>query len=156
MNDSQLVCRNPNFEADIRERLKRQFFMKLMGFDLSKIELGRVEGRLDLEEKHMQQNYFVHGGVVATAADIVMGFAAYSTLPENHGVVTVDLSVQYLHPGIGDALKAIGKVVKAGNNISFCEAEIWVQDKGAWKLTNTARATMYKVAGNLHVNNKAG
>jgi len=143
-------CLNPEFETDIRERLKRQFFMKLMDFDLTRIELGRVEGELAIEEKHMQQNYFVHGGVIATTSDIVMGFAAYSLLPKGFGVVTVDLNVQFHHPGIGDRLRAEGYVTKVGSNVSFCEAKIFVRNKGAWNQTNRAFATMYKVDGALH------
>jgi len=140
---------NPDFKEDIQERLTRQFFMKLMGFDLTKIELGHVEGELEIEEKHLQQNYFVHGGVMATASDIVMGFAAYSLLPKGFGVVTVDLGVQFLNPGIGDKLKAIGRVVKPGRNITFCEAEIFLHNEGVWTRTNTATSTMYKVDASL-------
>jgi len=142
---------NPDFKEDIQERLTRQFFMKLMGFDLTIIELGHVEGEVEITEDLLQQNYFVHGGVMATASDIVMGFAAYSLLPKDYGVVTVDLSVQFLNPGIGDKLKAIGKVVKPGRNVTFCEAEIYMLHQGHWTLTNTARSTMYKVDASLGI-----
>lgn len=67
---------NPDFRADIKEKLERQEFMKLMGFEVTKIEVGRVEGELVLEQKHKQHKGFAHGGVIATLADIVAGFAA--------------------------------------------------------------------------------
>lgn len=142
---------NPHFEADIRERLRRQFFMKLIGFDLTDIQPGLVRGELEVGEKHMQQNYFVHGGVMATCADIVMGFAAYSLLPPGFGVVTVDLQVSYLHPGIGERLRAEGKVTKAGRNVSFCEGSIFMLNKGNWVRTNRATATMYRVDAHLNL-----
>ena len=69
---------NPNFKQDIEEKLKRQHFMKLMDFRLTKIEEGVIEGELDIQEIHKQQKGFVHGGVIATMADIVAGFAAVS------------------------------------------------------------------------------
>jgi len=148
---TEFECLNPDFESDIRERLKRQFFMKLMAFDLTDIQLGKVTGELVIEEKHMQQNYFVHGGVIATSADIVMGFAAYSLLPKGYGVVTVDLNVQFHHPGIGDRLRAEGYVTKVGNNVTFCEADIFVHKDGHWKQTNKACSTMYKVDAGLNL-----
>ncbi|MCB0733877.1 MAG: PaaI family thioesterase [Flavobacteriales bacterium] len=138
-------CLNPDFEVDIREKLNRQFFMKNMDFDLDTIELGRVTGSLKIAEKHLQQNYFVHGGVMATAADIVMGFAAYSVMPKGEGVVTMDLQVSYMHPGIGDRLEAEGYVVKAGRSVLFCEANVWVVKDGIRTLTNRSRSTMHRI-----------
>lgn len=136
---------NPDFESDIQEKLKRQFFMHLMGFGLTSIKPGCVSGSVDISEKLMQQNYFVHGGVMATAADIVMGFAAYTLIPKGFGVVTVDLNISFLNPGIGDVLIAEGRVVKTGKSIVFCEADIWVQNGTKKVQTNRATATMHQI-----------
>ncbi len=69
--------------------------MHLIGFSINSIEEGKIEGVLELDEKHKQQKNFVHGGLIATLADIVCGFAAYTlVLPENH-VVTAELKVSY-------------------------------------------------------------
>ncbi len=138
-------CLNPDFKADIEEKLQRQFFMKHMGFQLDVIELGKVTGSLQIEEKHLQQNYFVHGGVMATASDIVMGFAAYSLVPKHFGVVTTDLNVSFLNPGIGDKLIAEGTVTKLGGQLVFCEANIYVEKEGKRVHTNRSTSTMFKV-----------
>lgn len=120
--------------------------MKLMGFELTDIEPGYIRGELVIEEKHMQQNYFLHGGVMATASDIVMGFAAYSLLDKGKGVVTADLNVSYLHPGIGTKLIAEGYVTKAGRSLFFCEADLFVERKDSVILqTNRAFSTMYVI-----------
>jgi uncharacterized protein (TIGR00369 family) len=142
---NKFECLNPDFREDIKEKLQRQFFMKLMGFQLDSIELGEVKGSLKIEEKHLQQNYFVHGGVMATASDIVMGFAAYSVVPKNFGVVTTDLSMSYMNPGIGDTLVAEGRVVKTGGQLVFCEADVYVLKDGVKTHTNRATSTMFKV-----------
>lgn len=143
MNDFPVL--NPDFKADIEEKLTRQFFMKLVGFQLDEIEPGYVRGSLTIEEKHKQQNYFVHGGVMATAGDIVMGFAAYSLVPKNFGVVTVDLNMSYMNPGIGDTLIAEGRVTKVGGQLIFCEADIYVVSGEKKVRTNRATSTMFKV-----------
>jgi uncharacterized protein (TIGR00369 family) len=117
---------NPDFKADIKEKLERQEFMKLMGFQVTKIEVGRVEGEMLLEQKHKQHKGFAHGGVIATLADIVAGFAAVSLVPKNHHVVTAEIKVSYFHPGVGDKLLAKGFVLKQGRKLNFCEAEVYV------------------------------
>jgi uncharacterized protein (TIGR00369 family) len=63
--------------------------------------------------------------VVATLADIVAGFAAYTMVPGDHHVVTGELKVSYLNPGVGSELHAIGYVLKSGRKIQFCEAEVY-------------------------------
>lgn len=138
--------KNPLFKQVILEKLDRQFFMKHIGFNLVRIEEGFIEGRMCLEEKHLQQNYFVHGGVMSTVADIVMGFAAFSLVDVGQGVVTADLRVSYLNPGQGVELIARGWVEKPGSRLHFCSAEIGVLDENGKELiTNTASATMFVI-----------
>ncbi|QKG56050.1 PaaI family thioesterase [Hymenobacter sp. BRD128] len=117
-----------DLETRIREKLKRQHFMHLIGADLTRIEPGRVEAELPLGVQHQQQRGFAHGGLVATMADLAAGFAALTLVPEGTGVVTSDLKVSYLHPGVGQRIKAIGWVLKAGRRLHFCEAEVWCDD----------------------------
>lgn len=102
--------------------------MHLIGADLTVITSGRVEAELDLAEQHLQQRGFAHGGLIATLADLVAGFAAVTLVPDNFGVVTSDLKISYLHPGVGKRLKAIGWVLKAGRRLHFCEAEVWCDE----------------------------
>ncbi|MEP2770783.1 MAG: PaaI family thioesterase [Fulvivirga sp.] len=134
-----------DFKARIDKFLERQHFMKHIGFDLNVIEEGRTEGWLDIEQRHHQQKGFVHGGVIATVADIVAGFAAYTKVPEDHHVVTGELKVSYFNPGIGDRLHAIGYVVKSGRKINFCEAEVWCHNGDSKKLIAKASTSMITV-----------
>ena len=114
-----------DLEARIRRKLERQHFMHLIGADLTRIEPGRIEAELALGQQHQQQRGFAHGGLVATMADLAAGFAAVTLVPDGVGVVTSDLKVSYLNPGVGSRLKAIGWVLKAGRRLHFCEAEVW-------------------------------
>ncbi|MDX1628926.1 MAG: PaaI family thioesterase [Fulvivirga sp.] len=114
-----------DFKARITKFLERQHFMKHINFSLDVIEKGRTEGWLDIAEIHKQQKGLVHGGVIATLADITAGFAAYTMVPEDHHVVTGEIKVSYFKPGMGEKLHAIGYVVKTGKKINFCEAEVW-------------------------------
>lgn len=116
--------------------------MKLVGFELQVIEAGRTEGWLELRRDHQQQTGLVHGGVTATIADIVAGFAAYTTVPEDHHVVTGEIKISYFSPGRGDKLQAIGYVVKQGRKLNFCEAEVWCYNGEEKTLIAKATTTM--------------
>ncbi|GJM27805.1 MAG: hypothetical protein DHS20C17_04400 [Cyclobacteriaceae bacterium] len=125
--------------------------MKLVGFQLIDIEPGRTFGALDLKPDHLQQTGLVHGGVTATLADIVCGFAAYTLVyPEQH-VVTADLQISYLRPGLGTRLEAEGKVLKSGEKICFCESEVWAINQQSRELIAKARAVMAVVSSQKKV-----
>jgi uncharacterized protein (TIGR00369 family) len=126
-----------SLEARIRRKLTGQRFMHLIGADLTHIEPGRVEAELLLGQQHQQHKGFVHGGLTATMADLAAGFAAVTLVPEGTGVVTVELKTSYLHPGIGQKLRAVGWVLKAGRRLHFCEAEVWCDDLLIAKATAT-------------------
>jgi uncharacterized protein (TIGR00369 family) len=133
---------NPNFKATIKQKLKGQHFMHLIGFDLTRIEFGVVEGQMNLENKHLQQFGFVHGGATSSILDITMGFAAYSVVQIEKGVVTANISIDFLNPGDGDKIIAIGEVEKAGNKLVFTHGRVFTEKDGQRKLIATARSVM--------------
>jgi len=116
--------------------------MHLMGFDLTEIKAGRVVGVMSLAQKHQQQYGFVHGGVTATILDITMGFAAYTLMPVGKGVVTANISVDYLNPGDGDKIIAIGEVEKPGGRMVFTVGKVYVEKNGIRTQIASARAVM--------------
>lgn len=99
--------------------------MKHLGIRLTRIEAGYVEAELDFEKFLLQQHGFLHGGVSATLCDISAGFAAYSLVESDEGVVTGDLRVSYLNPGDAPKFLAKGWVIKTGKLLNFCESEVW-------------------------------
>ncbi len=134
--------RNPNFKKRIEKHLLKQEFMHHIGFKLDVIEAGKIEGRMKLEQIHLQQAGLVHGGVIATVADIVAGFAAYSLVGVDEKVVTGELKVSYLRPAKGEMLWAKGWVLKQGRKINFCEAEVYMLNGGEPRLIAKATTSM--------------
>ncbi len=133
---------NPDFKQRILKHLTKQEFMHHIGFNLDVIEAGRIEGRMPIAQQHLQQAGLVHGGVIATLADIVAGFAAYSLVDVHEKVVTGELKISYLRAGQGDDLIAKGWVIKQGCKINFCEAEVYVVANGIQKLIAKATTSM--------------
>lgn len=134
--------KNSEYKERIEKFLERQYFMHLIGFELNVIEPGKTEGRLKLGQQHQQQKGLVHGGVIATVADIVAGFAAYTVVPAEHHVVTAEIKVSYLYPGKGEELYAKGWVLKQGRSLNFCEAEVYTIEDGIHRMIAKATTTM--------------
>jgi uncharacterized protein (TIGR00369 family) len=139
---------NPNYKQTIEAKFEKNNFSHHIGFKLTRIEVGLVEGELLINEIHKQQTGLVHGGVTSTVADIVMGFAAYSLVAEGQGTVTSDLKIAYLRPGLGQKLIARGRVIKPGKLLYYCEADIICTDEfGTETLVARGYATMCAVGG---------
>lgn len=136
---------NPQFKNRILKHLERQYFMKHIGFTLDVIEPGRTEGWLRFEQMHQQQTGFAHGGLVATLADITAGFAAVTLVPADCNVVTGEIKISYLNPGIGDKLIAKGWVLKQGRKMNFCEAEVFCEQNNKQKIIAKASASMVTI-----------
>jgi uncharacterized protein (TIGR00369 family) len=139
------ISKNPDFVATIYEKLKGQHFMHHIGFTLTRVNEGEVEGEIELTDFLKQQNGFLHGGVTATLCDLVAGFAAFTLIEKGSTVVTVELKVSYLNPGIGSRVYAKGWVIKTGNTLSFCEAEVWAEENGNSIKIAKATTTMAKI-----------
>jgi uncharacterized protein (TIGR00369 family) len=105
--------------------------MQHLGFEITKIEVGRIEGELTLEQKHRQHNSFAHGGIIAILTDMMVSFAAVS-VPEHQHVVTSELKVSSFRWSVRIKLLAKGCVLKQGSKPNFYEAEVSVlqRDKG--------------------------
>jgi uncharacterized protein (TIGR00369 family) len=137
----QFVIQNPDYLAFIREKMQGNHFMNHLGFIASKIEPGYVEGSLKIEEHHKQQIGFLHGGVIATLADLAAGFASFTLVKKGQAVVTAEMKISYLNPGIGSEVFCKGYVIKAGQKLHFAEAELFMENNGKQILIAKGSAT---------------
>ena len=107
----------------ILEHLNRSPFRQLVGIEITEIEDGYAEGRLELEHKHSsrQGQLIAQGGVAFTLADSVGGAAAISL--EGRPTPTIDFRIDYLRPGIDD-LYATGEVTRRGSETAVVDVLI--------------------------------
>ncbi|MEI7978250.1 MAG: PaaI family thioesterase [Bacteroidota bacterium] len=147
-------AKDPDFKDKINLKAAKNYFMQDVGFKFQLVEVGYVETFLILEEKHLQQMGFVHGGVTATMADITTGFAAFTLVEKNESVVTVDLKVNYINPGKGEKLIAKAHVYKAGSKLIFCKTEIYIVNNSKTTQIAFADSIMAVLNENLVVNQK--
>ena len=133
---------NPRYQELIEEKLKRNHFSKHLGFSLTSVKPGVVEGRLRMQEFLAQQNGFAHGGVLMSLCDITAGFAAFTLVKEGEHVVTAEIKVSCLRPANGEVLVSKGWVIKPGRNIYFCESEVWSVAGGEKTLAAKSSSSM--------------
>ena len=138
----KLIPKNNNYKSRIEGHLQRQNFMHHIEFGLTKIEAGYTEGEMMLKPIHYQQDGFAHGGVVATVADIVAGFAAYTLVAEDQHVVTGEIKIRYFKKGMGELIRAKGVVIKPGKRLNYCEAEVFSVSGDRESLIAKASTTM--------------
>lgn len=137
---------NHKIKNFLDERLKSNHFIQHMGLVLTYVEVGEANMEIQVEEHHLQQNGFLHGGVTATLCDVTTGIAAYTTVQESKNVVTADLKVSYLNPSTSKKVKAVGKVRKAGNFLIYCECDVFdIRENEGEVLIATATAIMASV-----------
>ncbi len=136
---------NPLFRERVLRKLEGQEFMRHIGFEITRIDAGEVEGEMELRQVHLQQFGRLHGGVVTTLADIVAGFAAYTLAPESKDVVTGEIKVSYLRAGKGTHVRAVGKVLKPGRTLCFVESEVYAGSPGNWELIAKASTSMVNI-----------
>lgn len=80
---------------------------------------------LTVDETHLNANGTLHGGVIATMCDSVMGMAVHEALGEGTKAATVSLTVSYMAPAEpGDAIVARAEVRKQGKKILIVEADV--------------------------------
>lgn len=120
-----------------------QGFNAWLGVDLVSVETGRVELTIPIRPQLSQHHGTVHGGVLATAADIVCAWTAASVAGD---VVTSSVSIQFLSPARGERLRAVGTVLKAGKRQVAIEAKVYAEADGAEpKLVAAAMASVAPV-----------
>lgn len=133
---------NPNYRQFIAEKLAANHFSAAIGFAMDAVESGRTSGTITINATHLQQNGFVHGGVILTLCDIVAGFAAFTLVHPDEHVVTAEIKVSCLRPAVGESLYAEGFVIKPGKHIHFCESEVYAIAGGVKKLVAKSSSSM--------------
>jgi len=103
----QFKVLDPNYERRVRDSFARQAAMTLIGATMTHVEPGRCEIELPVREELTQQHRFVHGGVVGMIADSAGGYAAFTLMPADASVLTVEFKINMLAPAKGERLLAL-------------------------------------------------
>lgn len=136
------------YEQRVRASFARQAVMATLGISLGEVAPGRVVLGLTHQMPLTQQHGFLHAGIVSTALDSACGYAAFSLMPEDAAVLTIEFKVNLLAPARGPRFRFEGQVVKPGRTISVVDGRaLQIDTDGKEKLIATMTATVMTVIG---------
>lgn len=140
--------KNSDFEARSKQSFERQKAMETLGMKLVSVGPGRVEMEMPFHPEFTQQHGFMHAGIIATALDSACGYAAFSLMPANAAVLTIEFKINLLSPARGECFLFRAEVTKPGSTITVADGKAFaVGDDGTEKLVATMTGTMMAVTG---------
>jgi len=144
---------DPEYARRCRESFARQPAMATIGIEIVEVGAGRVVLAMPHRADLTQQHGFQHAGIVATGLDSACGYAAFTLMPVDAGVLTIEFKVNLLAPARGPQLTFEGTVTKAGRTISVVDGRAWESagDGKEGKLVATMTATVMTITGRADV-----
>ncbi|MES9510022.1 PaaI family thioesterase [Streptomyces sp. NPDC000609] len=128
-----------------RKVLDSQPFSELVGARITAFGDGAATLEVDIRQELQQQNGFLHGGVLAYAADNAITFAAGTTL--GPAVLTGGFSIQYVRPATGRTLVAQAEVAHTGRRQAVVRCELFAAaEDGERTLCAVAQGTVLSAA----------
>lgn len=113
-------------------------FNRLLGLKVTSVTPDRVTARMQMRTEligHYAHNR-IHGGVISAALDALGGLAVMAAIAARHmdespmqrlhrftKLGTIDLRVDYLRPGIGEAFDLSAEVLRLGSRVASTRME---------------------------------
>jgi uncharacterized protein (TIGR00369 family) len=138
--------KDSHFAERIRASFARQRAMQSLGIQIARLEPGEVDLVMPYDAAYTQQHGFVHAGIMTTALDSACGYAAFSLMPADAAVLTVEFKTNLLGRAAGDRFLFRAHVVKPGRTLTVCDAEAWAfAGTGDRRLVATMTGTLIAV-----------
>lgn len=128
----------------IKQSFSKQGLMKTLNAQLISVEKGLVKIECEFSNSLSQQHGFFHAGVTTSIVDTACGYAAFTLMPDDVEVLTVEFKVNFLKPAKTSKIIAIGKVLQSGRTLTVCEG--FVYDNKQEILIAKMTATMIAVS----------
>ena len=116
---------NPAYVDALKAVVRNSPYPSHMRMTLDHIDIDSATAVIELAKCHLQPYGIVHGGVVATLIDTATFWAAFLRLPEDAGLVNVDLKLNYLQSVVEGRLTAKGSCMRHGRSLSYAEAGVF-------------------------------
>lgn len=131
----------------VQESFALQGAMQTLGAQITHLAAGAVDIGFDWAPGLTQQHGFIHAGMLSAALDSACGYAGFSLMPEDAGVLTIEFKINLLAPAQGQHFRCEGRVLKPGRTIVVAEGRAYAIDHGQEKLCATMQCTLMAVHG---------
>lgn len=97
----------------------------LLGLKTTKVGKGSMELELEVEEKHLAINGYLHAGTVVTLADTAAGNGCLANLPDRAtGFTTIELKCNLIGTTRSGKIKCESKCIHAGGTTQVWESRV--------------------------------
>ncbi len=141
------VPQDSAFDARVRASFRAQAIMATLGTTLERLAPGEAELSLPFRPDLTQQHGFLHAGVLATVMDSACGYAAFTLMPADAAVLSIEFKINLLSPARGERFNIRAHVVRPGKTITVCQADAFALANGGEKLVATMVGTMMCLPG---------
>lgn len=124
--------------------LNRSPYFQLLSMRMCALGKGFCRLEVDLERKHFNPFGSVHGGLCASLIDTAAYWAVYCDLPEEIGITSLDVTVDFVAPAQKGRLVVEGKSIRCGKTVCLALASVNDQDG---KLIARGNSKMIVLAG---------
>lgn len=100
-------------------------FFKHMWMVVTEIGIGYSVVAAEIRREHMNPFGGPHGGAYASLIDTAAYWSVYCDLPEENGLVSIDLKVDFLAPALDEKVIIKGRRIKSGRTICLSEAKMF-------------------------------
>jgi uncharacterized protein (TIGR00369 family) len=118
---------HPEVEQLVRESFGKQGLMRHLGASMTDVRSGEVRIRMPFKPELTQQHGFFHAGGTSAIADTAGGYAGLTVFPRGSAVLTVEFKINLLAPAKGEALVAVGRVLKSGRTLTVCQLDVFAE-----------------------------
>ena len=115
---------NDNYINKLIEMVTTSPYPRHLRMQLVSISVDQAVVKLKTEQCHLQPFGIVHGGVLATLVDTATFWSVFLRLPEDAGLVNIDLKLNYLKSISTGLMTAQGRCIRAGRSINYAEASV--------------------------------
>jgi uncharacterized protein (TIGR00369 family) len=134
--------KNPGYRAAAVAMFDGQPAMHTLGIVIVRLAPGEVELAMLHSPALTQQNGFVHAGIITAGLDNACGVAAFTLMPREADILTVEFKTTLLAPARGNRFVFKAEVVKPGRTLTFCEARAFAEHEGKTTLIATMSGTL--------------
>jgi uncharacterized protein (TIGR00369 family) len=138
---------SPDDEQRVRSSFAKQAVMQELGVSLDAVGPGTTELSFTHDDRFTQQHGFVHAGILTTVLDSACGYAAFSLMPPDASVLTVDFHVNLLRPARAERYRVSAGTVKNGRTLTVCTADIRSADRPDSEPFAVMTATLITLVG---------
>jgi uncharacterized protein (TIGR00369 family) len=110
----------------IAQFLPQSPFVAKLGIVVDLLSDDEVRLRLPWDPSNVTVGDMVHGGAIATLADLTVMAAAWCGVPAPPALrgVTVSMALDFMAPARATDVIGVGRVLRRGRSLVNCEAEI--------------------------------